>query len=194
MMNRRDLIKLITAATGMSLIGGTAAIAQDLFGPQSDTGRVFGEAGSALNEDEIAFLNEVAEVILPQTDTPGAKAADVASFMSAYVAGVYSQDERETFINAVPEISARSQDQFGKDFPDLTEDERLTLITELDAEARESSTEEDPHYFTMVKQLTLLGFFTSEIGATQALRYEAVPGGYDGCAVYEDGQPAWATG
>ncbi|WMT89222.1 gluconate 2-dehydrogenase subunit 3 family protein [Pelagibacterium sp. H642] len=194
MMNRRDLLKLITAATGMSLIGGTIVTAQELFGPQSDTGRAFGEAGSALSDEEIAFLNEVAEVILPRTDTPGAKEADVATFMSAYVADVYSADERETFLTAVPEISARSQDQFGKDFLDLTKDERLTLVSELDEEARAAASSDDPHYFTMVKQLTLLGFFTSEVGATQALRYEAVPGGYDGCAVYEEGQPAWATG
>ena len=49
-----------------------------------------------------------------------------------------------------------------------------------------------PHYFTMMKQLTLFGFFTSEVGATEVLRYEAVPGSYEGCAPY-NGEPAWAT-
>lgn len=192
-MERRDLLKLITAATGMSLIGGTMALAQEMFGPDSTEGRAFNEPGSVLDDDEIAFLNEVGEVILPRTETPGARDADVGAFMSVYVAGVYSQSERETFLTAVSEISARSEDQFGKDFLDLTDDEKVELITELDTEAREASSE-DPHYFTMVKQLTLLGFFTSEIGSTEAMRYNPAPGSYDGCAVYEEGQPAWATG
>ena len=49
-----------------------------------------------------------------------------------------------------------------------------------------------PHYFTMMKQLTLLGYFTSEIGSKQALRYNPVPGRYDGCAPYKKGDKAWA--
>lgn len=194
MMNRRDLLQLITAATGMTLIGGTMATAQELFGPGSDEGREFGDAGSVLNDEEITFLNDVAEVILPRTETPGARDADVATFMSVYVAGVYSPEEREVFLTAIPEISARSQDQFGRDFLDLDDEEKLQFITALDTEAREETSEDDPHYFTMVKQLTLLGFFTSEVGSTQAMRYSPSPGSYDGCQVYEEGQPAWATG
>jgi len=49
------------------------------------------------------------------------------------------------------------------------------------------------HYFTMMKQLTLFGYFTSKPGATQALRYVAVPGHYDGCMPYKKGDKAWAT-
>ena len=53
---------------------------------------------------------------------------------------------------------------------------------------------EDPaHYFRMMKELTILGYFTSEIGATQALRYVAVPGRYEGCVPYTKGEKAWAT-
>jgi hypothetical protein len=58
----------------------------------------------------------------------------------------------------------------------------------------ETKKEADPnHYFGMMKQLTLLGYFTSEIGATQALRYIAIPGKYEGCVPYKKGDKAWAT-
>jgi hypothetical protein len=71
------------------------------------------------------------------------------------------------------------------------------LLTAIDKEAKEyqaAKQKDDPsHYFTLMKQLTLLGYFTSEIGATQALRYEAVPGRYEGCVPYKKGDKAWAT-
>ena len=76
-------------------------------------------------------------------------------------------------------------------------EQKKALLTTLDREAKEhekNKKKEDPaHYFTLMKQLTLLGYFTSEIGATQALRYVAVPGKYEGCIPYKKGDKAWAT-
>jgi hypothetical protein len=73
---------------------------------------------------------------------------------------------------------------------------RTSFLTALDREQKEFSVtkkpEEPNHYFSMMKQLTLLGFFTSEVGATQALRYLPVPGRYDGCIPYNKGDRAWA--
>ena len=78
-----------------------------------------------------------------------------------------------------------------------TPEQRKALLTEIDKEANaynKSKKPEDPaHYFSLMKQLTLLGYFSSEIGATQALRYVAVPGRYEGCIPYKKGDKAWAT-
>jgi hypothetical protein len=75
--------------------------------------------------------------------------------------------------------------------------ERLTLLERLDKEARDHdwnrAEDEPPHYFRMLKELTLLGYFTSEIGYTQAMRYAETPGRYDPCAPYEEGEAAWAN-
>jgi hypothetical protein len=80
---------------------------------------------------------------------------------------------------------------------DIDGGQRKALLTEIDTEAKKymaEKTDEDPkHYFRMMKELTLLGYFTSEIGATQALRYVAVPGKYEGCVPYKKGDRAWAT-
>jgi Gluconate 2-dehydrogenase subunit 3 len=48
------------------------------------------------------------------------------------------------------------------------------------------------HYYTMMKQLTLIGFFTSKTGATETLRHVQVPGKYDGALPYKKGDKAWA--
>lgn len=74
---------------------------------------------------------------------------------------------------------------------------RKEVLTAIDQELKTYNTskkEGDPnHYFGLMKQLTLLGYFTSEIGATQALRYVAIPGKYEGCIPYTKGERAWAT-
>ena len=78
-----------------------------------------------------------------------------------------------------------------------TPEQRKEVLTSLDNERKDyqkNKKREDPnHYFSMMKQLTLMGYFTSKPGATQALRYVAVPGKYEGCIPYKKGDKAWAT-
>jgi hypothetical protein len=75
----------------------------------------------------------------------------------------------------------------------LQPDERTALLSQLDKDARAAVAKGDVHYFTMIKQLTLFGFFTSEAGATQVLRHMPIPGRYDGALAYKPGDRAWAT-
>ncbi|MBD3897414.1 gluconate 2-dehydrogenase subunit 3 family protein [Halomonas sp. ML-15] len=183
-MHRRELLKMISVATGTALIGGHSLL-----------------AFSALDESEHDFtaqdvqrLDELAETILPRTDTPGAKDAEVGAFMTQFVTACYSAQERTLFHHGLAQLEARSRAEYGQAFLALDEPQRRELIGELDREALAQVENSDtPHYFTMMKQLTLFGFFTSEVGATQVLRNEAVPGRYDGCAPYEEGEPAWGT-
>jgi hypothetical protein len=90
-----------------------------------------------------------------------------------------------------------SKKKNGKSFMESTPQQRHDLLVEVDKEAKDHQSkkkEDDPnHYFTLMKQLTLWGFFTSEPGATKALRYVAVPGRYEGCIPYKKGDKAWAT-
>lgn len=187
-MDRRELLKMIAAATGTAFIGGPALL-----------------AGCARKEPElprdkqvdlfdIRFLDEVAETIIPRTDTPGAKDAQVGKFMTVMVNDCYSEQEQAIFHRGITQLQATSRESYGSAFMDLSQSDRHHLLTQLDREARRHNAEESgPHYFTMMKQLTLLGFFTSQAGATQALRYSAIPGHYDGCIPYAEGDRAWAT-
>ncbi|SHL46404.1 gluconate 2-dehydrogenase subunit 3 family protein [Halomonas caseinilytica] len=183
-MNRRELLKLITVATGTAMIGGNAVFAYSA----SDNGK------GRFSARDTRLLDEVAETILPRTDTPGAKDARVGEFMTVFVTDCYTPQEQAIFHDGLVKLDALSRAEYDRDFLNLDAGQRETLVRRLDAQAKtQAASDGDPHYFTMIKQLTLFGFFTSEVGAKEVLRYVAVPGRYDGCTPYEQGQPAWAT-
>jgi Gluconate 2-dehydrogenase subunit 3 len=187
-MERRELLKMIAALTGGAFIGGELLTG-------CKTGPMVG--GATFSEADTAFLDEVAETILPATKTPGAKAAKVGQFMVVMVNDTYEDKDQKIFHEGISKLEEASKKANGKSFLEATPEQRTTLLTALDKEAKDyqkSKKSEDPaHYFTMMKQLTLFGFFTSKEGATQALRYVAVPGKYIGDYPYKKGDRAWAT-
>jgi len=185
-MNRRELLKFIAAATGTAMIGGSTLLA--------GCARNGSVPNSTFSAQDILLLDEVAETIVPRTDTPGAKDAEVGAFMTVMVNDVYTPEEQTIFHQGLPQIDAASQAEFGRDFLQLSQEQRHALVSQLDKEALAYTQQQgDPHYFTMIKQLTLFGFFTSKVGANEVLRYVAIPGRYDGCAPYKKGDRAWAT-
>ncbi|MCW0398039.1 gluconate 2-dehydrogenase subunit 3 family protein [Xanthomonas sontii] len=190
-MERRELLKMIFAATGAAMVGLPAlAPAQ---ASAAGTKVLFSAA-------EIGTLDEIAETILPRTKTPGAKDAGAGAFMAKFVTDCYTPRQQATFRAGLAEIDKRA----GGRFVSLTPQARAELLRALDAEARAKAIDVTdtgtadaadamPHPFTMIKQLTIFGFFTSEVGATEVLRYVAVPGRYEDIT-YVPGTPAWATG
>ena len=187
-MERRELLKLIALATGTAFIGG------DLFLSGCKNAPALG--GATFSENDIAFLDEVAETIIPKTTTPGAKDAAVGTFMTVMVNDCYDKKDQKTFHEGIKKLDDACQKANSTGFMKATPEQRTSLLTALDKEAKEhaKSKEKDDanHYFTMMKQLTLFGFFTSKQGATQVLRHEAVPGRYDGALPYKKGDRAWA--
>jgi hypothetical protein len=191
-MERRELLKMIAAATGAAMIGIPAF---------SYAQAPVAGAASAFSEVDVALLDEVADTILPRTSTPGAKDASAGAFMARYVADCYTPQNQAIFRDGLADLDRRG----GQGFLSLSRDARTTLLRALDAEARAglgTTTAKEggvnpgpltPHYFTMLKQLAIFSFFTSRPGATEALRYVPVPGRYDGELGYTPGTPAWAT-
>ncbi|MGD8175161.1 gluconate 2-dehydrogenase subunit 3 family protein [Marinimicrobium sp. ARAG 43.8] len=188
-MNRRDLLKLISAATGTAMIGGTGVLAGCAIDGDSNASPAY-----RFNDDDVLWLDEVAETILPRTDTPGAKDAQVGQFMTVFVNDCYTPEQQGIFHNGMDQLDARAQQEYGSGFMSLSPEQRTELVRTLDREAKTvAAAGGKPHYFTMLKQLTLFGFFTSKVGGTQALRFIAIPGRYDGEMPYEEGDRAWAT-
>lgn len=185
-MERRELLKMIAAITGGVFIGG-----EILTGCKPSVG------GATFSDADTAFLNEVAETILPATKSPGAKEAKVGELMVVMVNDTYEDKDQKIFHEGIKKLDEASKKANGNSFMDATPEQRTALLTGLDKEAKDyqkSKKSEDPnHYFTMMKQLTIFGYFTSEPGATKALRYIAVPGKYDGSFPYKKGDKAWAT-
>jgi len=191
-MNRRDALSRVALLLGGTIIGAEAFLS----GCKNSETKV----SSALDfsKDNIAFLDEVGETILPTTaSSPGAKAAKIGEFMKTIVTDCYEEKDQKVFATAVDKINDAAKKKYSKGFIELDATQKHDLLVDLDKEAKEygkTKKQDDPnHYFSQVKQLTLWGYFTSEPGATKALRYVAVPGKYEGCIPYNKGDKAWAT-
>jgi len=187
-MNRREAISSVALLLGGTILGAEAFLS----GCKTKS-----ELGVSFSPGDISFLDEVAETILPATSTPGAKAAKVGEFMTVMVRDCYEEKDQKVFMDGMKKLDETSKTKNGKSFMDSTPQQRHDLLVALDAEQKEyqkNRKEGDPtHYFRMMKELTLSGYFTSEVGATKALRYVAVPGKYEGCIDYKKGDKAWAT-
>lgn len=190
-MNRRDALSRVALVFGGTIVGGSAFLEGCSPGVKKSA------AGLPLTADQISFLDEIAETIIPTTNTPGAKAAKVGEFMHVMVTDCYEEKDQKIFIDGISAIDKISEKSYGHGFMKASPDQRTLLLTAADKEQKSYNSakkEGDPnHYFTLMKQLTLLGYFSSEIGATQALRYVAIPGRYEGCIPYKKGDKAWAT-
>ena len=189
-ITRREAIFRVSA-----MFGGIALVGQTAMLGLPEVSRA--QTGDALFDDEdIALLDEIAETILPETDTPGAKAARVGAFMALMVADAYYPQDQTIFIDGMASLDARARNAYGSDFVSAAADERLELLQALDAEQFEhtqNKTGDEPtHFFRMMKELALLGYFTSEVGYTKAMRYIETPGRYDPCVPYEEGEKTWA--
>lgn len=186
-MERRDMLKMIALATGGVLIGGEL-----LFTACTPDRRSYRSPN--FTKDQVDLLAEIAETIIPRTDTPGAKDAGCAEFMTKIVDRCYFEKDSQRFHDGLKQIEDSSTSRFGRKFRQLTSEQRTEFLSELDREARSYRPEpgEPAHYFTMYKQLTLFSFFTSEVGQTKVLRHVPIPGRYDGCYEYREGDPAWA--
>ncbi len=186
-MNRREAVQYISV-----LLGGTILGAEAFIGCKS------GDKGSsvAFSQEDVAFLDEVADTILPTTKTPGAKAAKVGEHMRVMVTDCYEPADQKIFRDGMNDLQERAKKNFDKDFMELNQQQRLEILNKLDAEQKETMKtlkSGDPKpYFRLMKELTLLGYFTSEIGCTQARRYIETPGKWEACIPYQKGDRAWA--
>lgn len=184
-MDRRDALKRMVLMMGGTMVGANVILTG--CAPEDKI------EGLEFSDRDIAFLDEVGETIIPTTDTPGAKAAEIGSFMVLMVKDTYRKEEQEIFVDGVNTLRKDFKDQAGRDFVEASQEERLDFLNQINEKAKgEAEEREGPHYINMLKDLTVLGYFTSEIGATKALRYVETPGRYDPCVDYEKGDKAFA--
>jgi hypothetical protein len=144
---------------------------------------------------EIALLDEVGDTIIPATDTPGAKAVGIGAFMVRIVRDCYNPAQQATFRAGLGELENTAKSSYGAAFLACRAEQRVALLNTLDAAQKQwhldKRRDEPEHYFRMFKQLTILGYFTSEVGATQALRYVESPGSFDGNYPQHPGDRDW---
>lgn len=189
-MNRRDLIKQIALLTGTAVIGGEFFLTGCKTNDKSSTG--------FFTEKDISFFDEVAETIIPKTNTPGAKDAAVGKFMASYSTDCYDELQLKTLKEGISKLNDTAEKKYGKTFIEINASQKQELLTIIDTEAKKynekdqsKKEQQPPHYFTLMKQLVLLGFFTSKPGVTKVLRWVPVPGKYQGCIDYKEGETSW---
>ncbi len=233
-IDRREAIRRVTALLGgIAFVGvrplldaSHAAHARAAF--VAESGKGIGPFTAA----DIALLDEIADTILPETKTPGAKAAKVGAFTALMVTDTYDARDQQIFRDGMQAIEGESKKAHGVGFVKATPPQRLVLLRELDRQqkahmdaraaaqkARDAAkrgeaflpdqrkemapaadvnpaaaitADSRAHYFRMMKELALLGYFTSEIGCTQAQRYIESPGRFDPCLPYSPGTRSWA--
>ena len=190
-MNRREAVKAVSVIMGGSLVGANIFLTGCKINRDARVNALF-------MESDVALLDEVGETIIPTTDTPGAKATKIGGFMAMMVLDCYEPQDQKAFTEGLVKFRKEFEELYGEEFEGSTTKQRTKYLNALNDKALEyqkinvENVEAPAHYFKMMKELTLLGYFTSEIGATQARRYVETPGRYDGCMHYKKGDKAWA--
>ncbi len=183
-MNRREAIQRISSILGGAL---SAQLTAGLMGQVINLG-----ASVTVDAGQQALLAEVAETIIPTTDTPGAKGAKVNEFIDLLLTEWFEPSEAKQFLDGLADVDVRSNAKFSTAFLDCTPAQQTELLTLLDAEAMDflkkqkslgaGATTLPMNFFYQLKKLTLAGYYTSEIGFSQELGRSIIPPGHAGCA------------
>ncbi|MFV8367502.1 MULTISPECIES: gluconate 2-dehydrogenase subunit 3 family protein [unclassified Flavobacterium] len=186
-MNRREALKSVAFLMGSAISATTMGVLFESFTlPEKEKNRVFFSA----SDEEV--LAEFADIIIPTTaSSPGAKAAGLGAFIPMMIKDCYPAQMQEIFASGMKDMQAKCLKDFNKDFLAMSIEERQKLMGALRDET--IANQKAPSFFLIARDLTLLGYYSSEIGCTQAREYLPVPGRYDGSAEYKPGQKAWAT-
>ena len=141
-----------------------------------------------LTKEQGALVAAITEIIIPRTDTPGAIDVGVPGFIDTMLKDVYAQGDRDRYLTGLKAFDDAARTVHSKAFVDLSKSQQTDLVKKVHDEAVAVELAYDPRpatlqrpFILMTKELTLLGFFCSEPGATQVLQYVAVPGAYQAC-------------
>lgn len=188
LLSRRDAIRGLTLTIGVAATGfaGRAAAAAP----------ALGWTPTALTPDQARLVDVVAELIIPKTDTPGAREAGVPQFVDRALADYYDKAQADRLRAGLARMDADARAAHGDVFVALTPQQQTELLNGYDREAvaaGQDQTSGEGHFFPLLEDLVTIGYFTSEPGATVALRYDPVPGAYHGCVPLAELGRGWAT-
>lgn len=190
-MYRRKVIKISAGVISLSLLCGTFK------------GWLMGKEPLAFHsfESQRSLLAELAETIIPETDSPGAKSADVASYLLLVIADCLTTKEQKIFYKGLGRVEKTAINNFDRSFIVCDELARVEVLKAV-------KHHEGPSmgllykirrrlwgrsFMDLLTEHVVTGYCTSERGATMGLAYEAIPVKYEACTVLADGQKAWAT-
>jgi gluconate 2-dehydrogenase gamma chain len=208
MMNRREALRRTSYILGGALSASTIAAVMSGCKPATTA---LDWTPEIMAPDQALTVAEITERIIPATDTPGARAAMVDRYIDSFLKDIASEEEQAVFFAGLNEVNDLSMSRFKKKFTDLADPEKDEVLTEMsgngsvgksdDEVAAEMANEGErvmsgdvsgQRFFNMIRQLTITGYFTSEIGAKEALKFDEIPGKWQGCIPYEEVGGSWA--
>jgi len=196
LITRRQALSRVAILLGGAISAPTLAGALDAATRRSWIAPPQDWAPRTLDAGQLELVAVMAEHIVPQTDTPGARAAGVHRFVDALLSDHYPTPERDRFVAGLADVDARARSRHGKTFVECTADQQVALLTELDEAAYPAVRIDSPRasetwFFRRMKELTVVGYYTSQVGATQEL-HPSPFGAYRGDIPYSSVGRAWS--
>ena len=190
-LNRRQAIHRVGLLLGGTLAAPTlAGVLGGCNAPTPGGSHHF----TTLDAGQQELISAIADQIIPTTDTPGASEAGVTEFFDLMLSDWYPADDREQFLNALSAFDLACGERYGQSFVECSSEDQITALrasaSAVEA-ARRSGTRPLPVFATL-KELTMVGYYTSEIGMTVELQHEVVPGVFNGCVPLDEIGRTWA--
>ena len=149
-------------------------------------------AGKLFSLPQMKILHDICAAVLPKTDTPSAAELDVHGFLDHQLLVCYGKKQQEQAKNLIDKINQQSTNLYSQEFIEISTEQQTKLLVALEGE-KPGFNEQDQQHFAEFKSLLIFGYFTTEVGATQALNYQAVPGGFKGSVSYSSLKKSWGS-
>jgi hypothetical protein len=189
--NRRMFMKkmaaLFGATTAATVLAGCSIPVAEKFAVQ----RSKPTNGHLFSEHELTVLYSLCETILPKTDTPSAVEVGCHEFVPHQLQHCHSKQQQDDCIQVINTVDIQSNKKFGRPFVLLQPQQQQRLLVGIENDT--VSTDIEKSQFSFLKALIVFGYFTSEVGATQALNYQAVPGGFIGSIPVNADTKSWGS-
>jgi len=173
-MNRRQAIK-----QSLLLLGGAVYV--------SSSGLLYQSCSpnqADKNELDLSLMDEICDTLIPETTIPGAKAVGVGAFVIMMLEDCYPDETTALVREGLQSIQQKAKEKTNSSFEKLSYEQRQEVLKDIEKGGAE--------YFKIIKGLTNKGYYTSEVGCTQALAFDFIPGGYNPCLTIDEKQRAWA--
>ncbi|UBM58993.1 gluconate 2-dehydrogenase subunit 3 family protein [Marinilongibacter aquaticus] len=206
-MKRREALSRVALLMGGALSAPSIAALVQGCTTTSESSAPF-----SLTPDLQDIVAQISDIIIPPTGTPGAKEVGCGPFIEMMIKDCYSDAQGARFKEGLEEVAKLAKEKGGS-FTSLAEGDQVEIVKAMEAAAKKENEEEkvkviDPEtgkekkeeaakeptapFFTLMKELTLFGYFTSEVGMTEERDYIPIPGRYEGCIPLKEGQKAYA--
>lgn len=203
-MNRREFLQcaaILVSGVSASQIGLSMSPAQQRF--IAARPNYIAASVNYFTEEQRRAVAAISEIIIPVTDTPGAIDAGVPRFIELMVSDWFNEGERNIFDEGLQALMRNSKQRYGASFDALPPGRKLRLLAKLESEAGDAdwyqfgntlrTFDSQAPFICQMKELTIWGFFTSEVGATQVLRYDPMPMKFDGNRKLGPDESSWKS-